>query len=136
MKKLISSLLLCLASVFAQAEVAVVVNPGVSDTLDASAIGKIFLGKTKRFPGGTSATPINQEQGNAIVDQFNQQVLKRNSSQVKAYWSKLLFTGKGKPPMQVASDAEVLIQVASDVSAIGYVDATSVNDKVKVVARF
>lgn len=136
MKKLISGLLFCLATVTAQAEIAVVVNPGVSDTLDASTISKIFLGKSKRFPSGASATPVNQNEGNAIVDQFNQQVLKRNSSQVKAYWSKLLFTGKGKPPVQLASDADVLQKVASDASAIGYVDAASVNDTVKVIAKF
>lgn len=119
----------------AQAELAVVVNPAMADNLDATAISKIFLGKSKRFPGGTNATPINQK-NNAVVDEFNKQVLKRSSSQVKAYWSKLLFTGKGKLPAQVDNDAQVLAKVASDPSAIGYVNAAAVDASVKVIAKF
>ena len=134
MKKLITFIfvLFCLN---AQAEVAVVVNPNMADSLDSTAISKIFLGKSKRFPSGATATPINQD-SNAVVDEFNKQVLKRSSSQVKAYWSKLLFTGKGKLPQQVANDSEVLKKVASDTSAIGYVNAASVDGSVKVVATF
>lgn len=134
MKKLISIALLCLSAA-SQAEVAVVVNPAMADSLDATAISKIFLGKSKRFPGGATATPINQK-SNAVVDEFNKQVLNRSSSQVKAYWSKLLFTGKGKLPAQVNNDAEVLQKVASDASAIGYVNAASVDGSVKVLAKF
>lgn len=134
MKKLISAVLFCFAA-STQAQVAVVVNPAMADNLDATAISKIFLGKSKRFPGGSNATPINQK-NNAVVDEFNKQVLKRSSSQVKAYWSKLLFTGKGKLPAQVDNDAAVLQKVASDASAIGYVSAASVDGSVKVIAKF
>jgi len=52
---------------------------------------------------------------------------------MKAYWSRLVFTGKGKPPMSVGSASEMLSAVAADSSAIGYVDASQVNDSVKVV---
>lgn len=135
MKKILF-VLCALMTLPVQAEIAVIVNPGVTDTLDASSIGKIFLGKSKRFPGGQSATPVNQSEGSDIMNQFNQKVLKRNSSQVKAYWSKLLFTGKGKPPAQLASDADVIKKVASDPSAIGYVDSASVDGSVKVVSSF
>lgn len=135
MKQIISLSLLLIASFSSHAEVAVVVNPSMADTLDSAAISKIFLGKSKRFPSGETATPINQD-NNAVVDEFNKQVLKRSSSQVKAHWSKLLFTGKGKLPQQVNNDAEVLQKVAGDASAIGYVNAASVNDSVKVVAKF
>lgn len=135
MKQIIPLSLLLIISVSSHAEVAVVVNPNMADTLDSATISKIFLGKSKRFPSGETATPINQD-NNAVVDEFNKQVLKRSSSQVKAYWSKLLFTGKGKLPQQVSNDAEVLQKVAGDASAIGYVNSSSVNDSVKVVAKF
>jgi len=63
-------------------------------------------------------------------------VLKKSASQLKAYWSKLLFTGKGTPPKEIGSDAEMVSLVASNPNMIGFVDAAAVNDSVKVVTRF
>ena len=52
---------------------------------------------------------------------------------MKAYWSKLVFTGKGTPPAELANEAAVLSHVAANPDAIGYVDAASVDGSVKVV---
>jgi hypothetical protein len=59
--------------------------------------------------------------------------LGRSSSQVSAYWSKLVFTGKGIPPKEVADDAAVVDLVSKNPSVIGYIDKASVTDAVKVV---
>jgi ABC-type phosphate transport system substrate-binding protein len=52
---------------------------------------------------------------------------------VKAIWSKLVFTGKAKPPTQLATSAEVVKAVAADPEAVGYVDRAAVDSSVKVV---
>ena len=44
--------ILGLTSVFAQAEIAVVVHPSNASAIDSSAISRIFLGKLKSFDGG------------------------------------------------------------------------------------
>ena len=56
-----------------------------------------------------------------------------SESQLKSYWSKLVFTGKGQPPRDVQTDAEMIELVAGNPNIIGYVDISSVTDKVKVL---
>ncbi|WP_019604474.1 substrate-binding domain-containing protein [Teredinibacter turnerae] len=120
----------------AAAETAVIVHPLNSASIDRDAINKIFLGKSQSFSDGTSATPINHKDGSPIRSAFDKNVLDKTSSQVKAYWSKLMFTGKGTPPEELGGDAAVKTAVAGDSGAIGYIDAAQVDDSVKVVLSF
>jgi ABC-type phosphate transport system substrate-binding protein len=46
-----------------------------------------------------------------------------------------MFSGKGHPPRQYKDDAEVVQQVAESEGLIGYVDAASVDDSVKVILQ-
>ena len=139
MKILNTKMLLVATTLFAsvvQAEIAVVVHPSNAASLDASSLSRIFLGKMKSFPGGGQAVPVNQSEGSSATSEFNSKVLKKSGSQLKAYWSKLVFTGKGTPPKAIGSDAEVISLVSSNPNLIGYVDASAVTGDVKVVAKF
>ena len=60
----------------------------------------------------------------------------KSGSQYKAFWSKLVFTGKGKPPKEMSGDAAVIAAVSANPDAIGYVSASAVTDAVKVIATF
>lgn len=120
----------------ANAEIAVIVHPSNGSTLDDSAIGKIYLAKLKSFPGGGEAVPVNQAEGSAVRTEFDDKALGKSPSQLKAYWSKLVFTGKGSPPEDVDDDAAVKALIASNPSMIGYISAGSVDDSVKVVATY
>jgi len=135
MKKIISlacALVFCSSAV---AGVSVIVHPSNASALDKKAISKIFLGKSKKFPGGSQAVPLNQESGDLSAE-FTKKVLGKSESQMKAYWSKLLFTGKGQAPKSVKSDAEVIDMVSKNPTMIGYVDDASINDTVKVISKF
>ncbi|MBH0004365.1 phosphate ABC transporter substrate-binding protein [Pseudoalteromonas sp. SWYJZ12] len=135
MKKLIlvSALSLCSINVFA--EVAVIINPSNVSSVDADTIKKIYLGKSKSFSNGDKVNPVNQD-GTSVADEFNDKVVGKSSSQLNAYWSKLVFTGKGTPPEKLTSDQAVIDFVAANGNAIGYVDSAKVTDKVKVIATF
>ncbi len=115
------------------AEVSVVVHPSNGATPDAGIVGKIYLGKVKRFPGGGTATPVDQAEGSATRAVFQQKIVKKNASQYKSYWSKMIFTGKGQPPKAIDSDAAVIDLVSSNPSTIGYIDSSAVTDGVKVI---
>lgn len=123
-----------LASHIASAEVVMVVHPSNADAIDAKTVQRIFLGKEKKFPGGSEATPINQVAESGVRADFDTSIIGRSSAQVSAYWSKLVFTGKGVPPTEVADDAAVIAAVAADPSAIGYVDSASVTGDVKAIS--
>nr|WP_136249642.1 phosphate ABC transporter substrate-binding protein [Ningiella ruwaisensis] len=131
-KVTLASMLLAFAS-FVSAELTIIVNPANNSAIDDKTVQRIFLGKEKKFGDGTETIPVNQVADSAIRQSFDENVLGRSSSQVSAYWSKLVFTGKGIPPKEVTSDAEVIDLVSKNPSVIGYVDSASVTDAVKVV---
>lgn len=118
------------------AAVAVIVNPKNTSIFDKSTIKKIFLGKSKSFENGRPAITLSPEKSSPEREEFNRQVLNKSSNQVNAYWSKMVFTGKGIPPQEMASASEIISAIAANEDAISYVDANDVTDAVKVVATF
>lgn len=129
---LIFSMLMPLMSLGAMAEVAVIAHPSNAATLTADDIQRMFLGKTKSFPNGSEATPVSNK-SDSVRTHFNQVLLGKNESQIKAYWSQLVFTGKGTPPKELENDNAVKQFVAGNPGAIGYIDASNVDATVKVI---
>lgn len=130
----LAALVLTLAAGAAHAGVAVIVNPANGNAqLNADQVQQLFLGKSKSFPDGSPATPLDQTDGNATRNSFYDQVVQKNGSQLKAYWSKLVFTGKGTPPKEVGDDNAVKQQVATTPGAIGYIDSSKLDATVKAV---
>ncbi|MFC0119559.1 phosphate ABC transporter substrate-binding protein [Pseudoalteromonas xiamenensis] len=127
---------LALLSASASAGVAVVVHPSNTSALDAAAINRIFTGKEKAFSNGNKVIPIGQDSGTAATGEFNEKVLNKTAAQLKAYWSKLVFTGKGTPPKEVSNDQEVIKLISSNPDTIGYVSTDAVDASVKVVMEF
>jgi hypothetical protein len=127
MNKLLSAFTLLGCATLAQAEIAVIVNPGTSTAPAQAQVANIFLGKDKSLKG------IDQKDWNPTKEKFYSAVTDKNETQLKSYWSGLVFTGKGQPLPSVASDAEVVGKVATEADAIGYVDKAVVTDKVKVL---
>lgn len=118
---------------YAFSAIVVVVHPDNSAAISSKNVQRIFLGKEKKFADGKETLPINQVSGAGARDTFDNEVLGRSSTQISAYWSKLVFTGKGIPPKEVDSDAAVIDIVASNPNAIGYVDEAAANASVKVI---
>ena len=72
-------------------------NPNTALTTDQAE--KLFLGKINAFPDGSTAIPMYLPKG-AERDAFYGKLTGKNSNQLKAYWSKLVFTGSGQPPQR------------------------------------
>lgn len=117
-------------------EIAVVVHPQNESELTLNYLRKIFLAKTKLFPSGENAVMVGQKTGSDIRKEFLKKLLNKSEKQMNAYWSRLIFTGKALPPKAIGSDAEVKRLVSENPALIGYIDAESVDDSVRVVVRF
>jgi len=115
------------------ADVAVIVNPasGIS-AASSDDVKALFLGKSKKI-SGKSVVAVEQKEGNSARATFNDKVLGKSGSQLKAYWTKLIFSGKGSPPKNMADDAAVKAHVAADPKAIGYIDSSKVDGTVKAI---
>ena len=135
-KQMLAAALLTTVCVVVRAEVAVIVHPSIGfNELSDDNISRLFLGKAKSFPNGEMAIPINQDEGSASRTKFQDTLVKKNASQYKAYWSQLVFTGKGTPPKDAGKDADVKKLIGSNPNMIGYIDAAQVDSSVKVVFK-
>lgn len=113
--------------------VAVVSSKSPVTTLSKNQILDIFLGKRTSFPDGSSAVPIDQTEGSAVRDEFYSKMAGMSPPQVKAFWSKIIFTGRGQPPKTVASSLEAKKLLVANPNAISYIDQSLVDNSVRVV---
>lgn len=125
-----------LASFNATAEVAVIVHPSNKNVLDKKFIARIYLGKKKSYPDGSVVLPISQNEKTPVRDEFIEKVVGKSIHQFRSHWSQLMFTGKAKPPKEVGRDDQVKKIVAANPAVIGYINASAVDDTVKVVGQF
>jgi ABC-type phosphate transport system substrate-binding protein len=105
----------------ARAEVVVVVsaeNP--VESLSRAELADIYLGRMNSFPNGQSVVPVDQRETSPTNHEFYSRYLGRTPAQIKAHWSKLIFSGRGQPPRAVAGDRAVAEFVAGHHHAIGY----------------
>lgn len=115
-------------------EVVVVVSPD-SDIarLSRNQIVDLFLGRSSQFPDGRRAVPVDQAEGSAARDAFTMRILERTPAQIRAHWARIIFTGRGRPPRDVADGEQVKQLVATDPNAIGYIERRLVDETVAVV---
>lgn len=125
-----------LLSANAYAEVSVVVNKANGDAVDAGLIKKIYLGKAKSFDSGAKIDAVTLPDGNSASEEFREKALNKSNSQYKSYWSKLVFTGKGTPPKELNSAADVINHIKGSPNGIGFIPSDKVTGDVKVVATF
>jgi len=117
-----------LASMCAQAEVVVIVNPKhPAASLTAEQVANVYLGKDASF------APVDLPESAAQRGEFYTKVAGKDSAQVKAIWARLVFTGKTQPPKEFGSSAEAVKFVAGNDKAIAYVDKGAVDGSVKAV---
>ena len=118
----------------AQAQVVVIVNLKSSNaTMTADQVSGIFLGKSNTLPSGATAQPVDLPDAQPAREAFYSKVTGKSGSQVKAAWSRLVFSGKATPPKELANDAEVKKFVAANPDAVGYIDKSAVDATVKVI---
>jgi hypothetical protein len=129
MKLTTNCLLILLALGMAQAragELVVIVNSGAAG-ISKEQVADVYLGRS------SGLMPIDQAANSPIYAEFYKKATGRDIDQVKAIWSKIIFTGRGLPPKQMVDSAAVKKAVAANPKAIGYIEKSAVDTSVKVV---
>ncbi|VAW72152.1 hypothetical protein MNBD_GAMMA13-1701 [hydrothermal vent metagenome] len=120
----------------AQAEIAIIVAPSVQlDSIDIQQLERLYLARPNRYPNGVKLDPADQASGSGIRQEFTRKVLLKTENEVAEYWSRRMFSGKGKPPHQYKGDEAVINGVLEWPGSLGYIDSESVDDRVKVLTR-
>ncbi len=123
-----------LLQVAAAGELVVIVSSKSPVTaLRQEQVADIFLGQIASFPGGLEAIALDQSIGSPERDEFYTKVAAKTRPLVKAYWTKMIFTGRGQPPKEIGGSAAVRKMVADNPSLIGYIDKSALDPSVKTV---
>jgi ABC-type phosphate transport system substrate-binding protein len=131
---LVGGLALSALSQWARADVVAVVSAKSAITsLSKAQLLDIFLGRISRFPNGAQAIPVDQAEDAPAREQFYAMLAGRSAAQMKAYWAKIIFTGRGQPPQEVRDDVAMKEKIAENPDAVGYIEAALVDGSVRVV---
>lgn len=110
------------------AEIVVVVGAKAGKgPMTSDQVTDIFLGRDN------SMEPVDLSDSTSLRNDFYTKVTGKDAAQVKALWTKLIFTGKATPPKITSSAAEVKSTLAADSKSIGYMNKSDVDGSVKVV---
>jgi ABC-type phosphate transport system substrate-binding protein len=107
---------------------------GTISSLTAQEVSNLFLKKTAAWPDGTEAVPVDLGESSPVRESFSKVVHGKSLGPIKAYWQKMIFSGRSVPPPEKSSAAEVVAFVRARRGAIGYVPAgTPLGPGVKVL---
>src|SRR5574343_1666817 len=98
----------------AQAELVVVVNAraGVA-AMTRNEVINIFFGRARQYFNGVEAEPVDMNDAHPDRSRFYQGLVGKDLSEVNAYWSRQVFSGRMQPPVRVGNSEDVLKWVAS-----------------------
>lgn len=131
--KMVLFLIFFSANAFSEGIVVIVNNQNSSDSLSIDIIGDIYLSRAKRFPDGEPAKPLDLPKNLSITNDFYTKVVKKTPAELRAHWSRLVFTGKGRPPQKLSNPLEVKSVVSENNNMIGYVNVETADETVKIV---
>lgn len=132
MKKLLITLLLCLP-VLAQADILVVAASQSPVTkLNKADVAQIFTGQ-KRAVDGNRILPLDLPHQSEVRTEFYLNIVGKNRNQMRAYWAKMIFTGKGQLPLETDGAFDMVSMLESSPEMIGYIDSANLTDKLKVL---
>jgi hypothetical protein len=139
-KRLMHFLLLALFALpirQAGAELVVVANPksGI-DRLTQQEIIYLFMGRLRLLPSGTQAMPIDQGIDTPERANFYRRLVNKEPAEIKAYWSRLVFSGGSHPPSTADSRDELIRMISNNPGAIGYLERDQLDSRLRVIFEF
>jgi ABC-type phosphate transport system substrate-binding protein len=128
---------LCSAEVFSEERLVVVVHQSNPvEVMTRSEVIDLFMGKYVAFPTGVKAIAVDFGDEHLTRKTFYKQLVGKSLASVNAYWSRIRFSGKRKPPIQKEDYDQVVDYISTTETSIGYIPQSMVTRNMKVVFEF
>ena len=102
----------------------VIVNASNATTvLPRAEVSRLFLKQVPRWPDGNPVIAVDLADRSPTRFAFSKAVHGRTTNAVKTYWQQQVFSGRGVPPSERDTDADVVAFVREVPNAIGYVSS-------------
>jgi hypothetical protein len=101
--------------------------------LTSEQVADIFLARSGSLPGGEEVQPLDLPVGHPLRNDFYLRVAGKSPALMKAYWTRMVFTGRGQPPRELSSVALIRKLVADNPTMIAYLERSALDASVKTV---
>jgi hypothetical protein len=129
---LLASLVFAQAQAHGEDSIVVVVSANSPvQQLSRADISALYLGTLGSNETAHRLRPLDLEDGSAR-DSFYSYLVNRSRNQLRAYWSRMVFTGKGKPPRAYPPDA-IRQALQADPGVIAYLPRSELNDDMRAL---
>ncbi|MFO7560855.1 MAG: hypothetical protein R6X10_18660 [Desulfobacterales bacterium] len=116
-----------------KSEITIIINKKLSvETLGMDEIKNIFERKKTTWDDGTQITVALLEAGDTH-ESFVRYYIHKTPAQYHRYWKKMVFSGRGIPPLTFRSETSLMAHVALTKGAIGYISSKTKPSGVKVI---
>ena len=106
------------------------------DSINRKELIDLYMGKYLAFSNGNTAKPIDFSGDNNIKSDFYNALVGLSLARVNAYWSRLKFTGRVRPPLELTTLEDIETILKNEKNAVCYVYRYQLNDSMKVVYEF
>jgi len=128
------SLLTIVTTAAGAADILIIAHPDVqSESLDRDAVSDIYRQRKTKWDSGETIRVVMLKTG-ATHDAFVEDFVRTTPAKLKKIWKKVVFTGAGTPPKILKTEADLIEFVAETAGAIGYIDAATPHEEVKLIA--
>jgi ABC-type phosphate transport system substrate-binding protein len=136
MRRLGTLILCCLFAwpPLAHADLVLVANPqsGI-ERLTRDEVVNIFMGRYRMLSSGITAEPIDLADDSGLRMRFYRALVNKSLAEINAYWARLVFSGKTRPPRVLDSPEAALQAVNANPGALAYLERSQIDKNVKVV---
>jgi hypothetical protein len=102
--------------------------------VDRAVLSKMFLKEVSKWDDGETVRPVDLRGDSETRSRFSESVIKRSIAAVRNYWQQRIFSGRGVPPPEVDSDADVVRHVLRYRGSVGYVSSHTDIGKSRVLS--
>lgn len=102
--------------------------------VDLATAQRLYTGRAVEV-GGVVVTVVNAVSGSPLRERFLSQVMQQDEARYVAYWTVRKHIGKGTPPRELKTAAEVIDFVQTTPGGLGYVAAGELLPGLNVVLR-
>lgn len=135
MRRLLAICAFLLASA-SHAELVVVAGKGSPiGKLGEREVADIFLARTSHLVDGSRVKPVELRES-AYKATFYREISGKTLPQINSYWTTLIFTGKGRPPLSIDEVSRLIELLNSDPHAIAYLPLGQIGESLKVLYVF
>jgi len=96
-------------------------------------IKKIFKLKQHTWANNLLIRPANLAKSHLTRQKFSRDFLRKSAHQMEAYYLKMAMIGRGQPPYEAVSEAEMIAFVRKYKGAIGYISKPIAVEGIKVL---